>query len=523
KVAASIAFFYRKGQGYFTNVADNTRCCDYESGVVRGKLLVEPSDNLKITLGGYWTSIEDPANFAAGTNITGLGLAPSLIAAGFVSPATIPTQPWTVAFNPSPFLYPDNGPNTTWGAFVRADLKLGSIDMTSLTGYGERNPGRIAVDIDLTALPIVDLYAPTPGRTWTHEFNFSGTHGPLSWVAGLYLYDDKSRGELYINGGAGLVGVVHSRSWAPFAEANYKLTERLTLTGGLRYSRERKTFDRTFDIASTPLTRVDAKSWGSFTPRATLKYQFEPNTMAYFTYSRGFKSGIYTVTSAATTPVNPEYLTMYELGFKTKQTAFSFNAAAFYYNYSNLQITQFTGAGQVTTNAASARIIGLDVDGTLQLTPDVSITAAGSYLATAKYLDYVGAVVNIPDPAVPFGLTSVSADVSGNRMIRAPKLTVSVSPSYSHEFAVGRISASLTGYYNSGYAHEPLNRIRQGRYFLVNGTLSWMPAGSGLELVLWGRNLTNKAIASGYVAANTADWVVFDPPREIGVSARVHF
>ncbi|MET0372924.1 MAG: TonB-dependent receptor, partial [Rhizorhabdus sp.] len=233
--------------------------------------------------------------------------------------------------------------------------------------------------------------------------------------------------------------------------------------------------------------------------------------------------GIYTVTSSATTPVDPELITMYEAGFKMKKRAFSLNAAAFYYNYSSLQITQFTGAGQVTTNAASARVYGLDVDANIPVTPEFSLSAAVGYLPSAKYLKYQGAVVNIPDPAVPFGLITVSADVSQRRMIRAPKLTVSVSPNYSHEFAAGKISASLTGYYNSGYAHEPLNRIGQGRYFLLNGTISWVPAGSSIELSLWARNLTNSAVKSGYVASNTADWVVYDEPREIGVSARVTF
>ena len=54
----------------------------------------------------------------------------------------------------------------------------------------------------------------------------------------------------------------------------------------------------------------------SFSPRVSLDYKFAPDSMAYVLWSRGYRPGGIN-RQAAAGPYAPDYLTNFELGFKT--------------------------------------------------------------------------------------------------------------------------------------------------------------------------------------------------------------
>ena len=96
-------------------------------------------------------------------------------------------------------------------------------------------------------------------------------------------------------------------------------------------------------------------------------YKATDHTNVYFTYSQGFKSGVFNSSSLQPTPANPEKVNAYEVGIKTNEIhRLSLNAAVFYYDYDNLQLTKFLLVNdtiqQVLTNAASSKIYGAEVD-----------------------------------------------------------------------------------------------------------------------------------------------------------------
>ena len=97
-----------------------------------------------------------------------------------------------------------------------------------------------------------------------------------------------------------------TKSYAAFGQATYDITDQLSLTGGLRYTRERKEYYRTtqtllFGALSAPFifpnslpapyNTLDHVDFGAWTPSATLSYKPTHNTMLYASASRGFKSG----------------------------------------------------------------------------------------------------------------------------------------------------------------------------------------------------------------------------------------
>ena len=131
--------------------------------------------------------------------------------------------------------------------------------------------------------------------------------------------------------------------------------------------------------------------------RFALDHQFGPDVLGYISYNRGIKSGGFNILSPANPAYLPERLDAYEAGLKTElfDHHLRLNAGGFYYDYSNLQVTQFVGLSQSVVNGAKARIYGLDVDFTARLTTDLSLSG-GFELLHATFTDYKNAVGSIP-------------------------------------------------------------------------------------------------------------------------------
>lgn len=517
-IAASLAASYRGGNGYLRDLVTGEKCCTQKYANFRGKLLLAPSDDISLILSAWYNYRNDPMA-GNGTNRSGKGLAASLMAAGVLPPdIIIPRGPYDVAFD---------GPNTIknedGGASLRAELKLDGLTLTSITAYQKRQTW-IDSDADISTAPLVTVVTTQPSRTFTQEFNLgSGSDGPLSWVAGAFYYYDKSNAYLIINSGPNLHTLIKTDAYALFSEANYEVLPRLILTAGLRYSKEDKIFYGTPDDDNVAMVRINDVSYDSFTPRATVAYKFSKNTMMYATYSKGFKSGIFSSTELSGIPVKPEKLDSYEIGVKTSGAGYTLNLAAFYYDYTNLQVSSFDGVAVRVANAANAEIYGLEAEGNVRLSRDFSVSGNFSYLPRARYESFPGAVVVIVDPADLNNLLQTNMDVSGARLPRSPKFSASISPSLEKQLRSGTLDASVNFYYSSGYVHEPTGRIKVGDYATIGGQIGWTFGDSGVRAYLWGRNLTDAKVQSGYVAINTTDWGTYDPPRQLGIGVEAKF
>jgi iron complex outermembrane receptor protein len=120
-----------------------------------------------------------------------------------------------------------------------------------------------------------------------------------------------------------------TKAAAAFADATYHFDNAISVTGGLRYSWEKRTF---FFAQPEATVLVDhaAESWNAVTPRVVVRYEVAPSSNIYASFSKGFKSGTFNTTSPIATPVNPENVKAYEIGFKTVQGAVQFDTAAYY-------------------------------------------------------------------------------------------------------------------------------------------------------------------------------------------------
>jgi iron complex outermembrane receptor protein len=409
----------------------------------------------------------------------------------------------------------------------------------------------------------VGVYLGIKERDFIQELNFTSRQlGRLTMSAGLFFLDKVERyapnGTLLYpgvaSGGApttaypatdavGLLGTASKaakQSYAAYIELNYKLTDQLDLTLAGRYSHERsKVFSANLpftwvpgDPEPTPLPDPRAAfTFDKFTPRAVLRFKPNENHTLYASYSQGFKSGYVNPGNLLCTPspqcidppVKPEVVDAFEVGYKGKIGGIlDLTLAGFHYIYKDIQVFIYNPPPGISSyqNAAKGKINGVELSASLRPTPELTLNASGSYL-DAKYSSFPTATVFNPNG---FGNTQTTADASGKQLMRTPKWTLNGSIDYTKKLAPGELGAYVGVSYSSGIYFDPINRVRQPRYALVDAELSFAPqAFDGMRLVLWGKNLTNKAYLQSVLESTISDTASFADPRTYGVRVEYRF
>ena len=341
-------------------------------------------------------------------------------------------------------------------------------------------------------------------------------------------------------------------AWSLFGELNYDLTEQLTVTVGGRYTDEKKDFyQRTFAVyPNTGPRRDKSESWSDAGPKFGLRYQFNPETMAYASYQKGFKSGGFNgrCGQAATCErsFDPEEVDGYELGLKADlfDNRVRTNLALFLTQISGLQRGRLVplppGATNpqetVTDNAAKAEMKGIELEVSAWVTPDfrldftlgvldaeykdfcADINGAGLYDAVPTS-DCGGEVVlAIDNPEGPDAYI-VDEDNSDNEVQLAPKFNASLSGTYNIALQNGG-AVSLNAAYS--YVDELFTDLTEASYrpsvSFVDASLTYEAPSRSYKVSLYGKNLTDEI----YVVNRTIVPPLFDyrnvsPPRMWGV------
>ncbi len=294
---------------------------------------------------------------------------------------------------------------------------------------------------------------------------------------------------------------LETENWALFGEATWALTPRLSLTGGLRYSRDEKRFDyRAFSglgFLTSDLHAEDA--WGAWTPRVSLAFQQSPDLLLYASVARGFKSGGFNgrpQQRQVLDPFDPETVWTYEVGVKQQffDRKLTLNSAAFLSDYRDIQFAaSLDVAGQqvlVTQNAGRGTLRGFEIETSLQPTSSFLLTAGVGHIDTE---------LTELDPGVPAGLRE------GGELPKAPSWTANAA--VQQTFALGQrgvLVAHLDGSYRSRFWNDIANSssIAQAGYSLWNARLLFVPPKGIYEIAVFGTNLTDEEYLShGFFAA----------------------
>lgn len=447
--------------------------------------------------------------------------------------------------------YNINGLNRHWaddvGTSLTAVIKRPTFTIKSITAM-ERATTDYAGDVDESPVRLDQVHFLTSGRQYSEDLNVSSVDSrKLGWIAGIYaLHEDFNYHTMADLFGAFPFAVPlnalsqrYTTTWAIYSEAEFHATDRLTLTAGLRYTREAVNANLISTVVpglftpgavpGAPIPIIPSthlsNTWGSPSGRLILDFKITPDVLSYASISRGFKSGGFNLGAFfnpdEVTTVNPEHLTAYEIGLKSTllDRRLRANLSAFYYDYKDLQVFTFAQGStpsapivQRLENASNARVYGLEAEFTAVPVSNLELTASVGLLHS-QYKDFV----------------SLGKPLSGNQLPDAPKVTANVSADY--RILVGKGSAiTVRGDYSySGkkYFDSTQSELISGAgYGLFNARIGFESADGRWQAGLWGRNLLNKDyLVDGTDLSGTFGFVAryYGDRRSMGADLAFHF
>ena len=450
----------------------------------------------------------------------------------------------------------------SYGTSLRADYVLGGVTLTSITAF-EDTRNYHPEDSDAEPKSLLEIDYDVKSKDFTQEFRAAGGGETYHWLGGVYyLNEDLNQNQtsdalldldsVYFPGignGNALVGsgisTQRTAAYAGYGQTDFQLLDRLRLTLGGRYTYEHKAFD-TIGLLSTetngafpaqsPLYNAQENlsnskaSW-----RAALDYKLTEQVMTYASISTGFKSGGFNGGFLDTNPANalrqlepikPETVTAYEVGFKSDlfDKRLRFNGAAFYYDYSNMQVfnlipAQAAGAlpVQVLDNAPTATVEGIELeaetkpfrDFTTQLNLGLLNTQMGTFISGQG--------------------TSDVENFTGHRLPLAPKFNAEAIAAYTidmpnDDLVKAETSLSYRSKQFFDVRNDPL--LTQAGYWLLNARVAYMTDDGHWEFAAFGKNLTGTKYLNYAVNLSSPFGLleeVVGPPRSGGIEVTYRY
>ncbi|MEX2150857.1 MAG: TonB-dependent receptor [Steroidobacteraceae bacterium] len=517
-VAADVALYYRdQNEGYGRNLATGQDVQIMKNFAGRSKWLWTPSDATEITF------IVD-----VGRDDGAIALAPAPGTTALGGSVLPPAQDVDV---PAPY----RNENEQEGASVRIAHEFDKLDFVSTSAYRNANsvvlfPNATNNPETMTLVTLKDNF-----EQYSQEFQLlSRGDGPLEWTAGIFLFGSEGGWEpVGISGlpiaplnSINISNTQETQSAAVYAQGTYALTDATNLTLGARYTWDRRewngsmVFDAPFPI---PTVVDDGKlSYNEPTWRVAVDHRFSPALLGYVSMNRGFKSGGFNDSVVPASPYDPETLDAYEIGAKAQlaDSSVYINAAAFYYDYKNIQVSRYANGNILIYNGAGAEVYGVDLEIQLRLTSQFHLSAGFSVL-DHEYTEFPNADITTPQPGGGTLITTGSAQ--GNRLSNTPDFTANISAEYQLPISTGNADFNVTYYYNDGWYANPDNRLRQPSYNLLNTSASWTTSDDAWQFTVYGRNLFDEEYAVFLSAQANGDSFQYGPPRTYGFSIERRF
>lgn len=343
---------------------------------------------------------------------------------------------------------------------------------------------------------------------------------------------------------------VTKRSWGIFDQASYEIADGLTLTGGLRYSKDYQAqgaaltyscslsaypvtdfsdvYNLTADTAGCYGASTGASgsgSWDKITWKAGLDYQVTPETLLYASATTGYKPGGVqpSAPDGVSKTYDPEDVISYEIGAKTRilNNALTLRGAAFWVDYTNLQVFQVasttSGVSLVTFNAAKARSRGIELEASWEISPVDHFSGFINWL-DAEYTQYTGGIDGRD--------SSVIASLKGYQLPQAPHWQMRAQ--YSHDFVLGNGGkiTPLAAFYFQTVSYTEANNVswyRVAPYTKTNLSVTWTDSTEKWQVAAYVDNLENNRVRTGDWASSGEVYSDFAPPRTWGVRASWHY
>ncbi|MEY4721072.1 MAG: hypothetical protein RIQ46_797 [Pseudomonadota bacterium] len=522
---------------------------------VRGALRYDGGDALDIVIVGDYTK-EDRSNAAEViTRINPAKVSPTYQCGRFCTYASF-SAPISGQATAGLNVQPNSTDFEGWGVSANVTLGLSdSLNLQSITAY--RDYRQVwGTDDDFTPDPVIvgQGYNDLKFHFFSQELRLNGKIGDnMEFTLGGFYSDQKSlyytRQDIrYIVPGVPFLYLqfkgndpVNADSKAAFGTVIWRPVEGMTLTGGLRYTKEHKdyTFIRqtysggvlndVFGVGTlngtTAVYNGDRWDW-----RISADYRFSPEVLAYVTVGTGFKGGGVTarpfdVAQALNGSFGPETVTAYEAGIKTDliDRTLRMNVSAFINDYKDIQLPLISCASLGSNapcgarqNAGSGKIKGVEIEINMQPTEGFDIDASISHLdgKWSKIDPRVGNAILLSDPIVsPNWKFSVGAQYKID-LGSTGSITPRIDMTHTGKTSAGRVAA--------GGPIEYYDEIT-----LANARITWRNANEDLTVSVEGQNIFNKyytpfRFAAVYGFSGTI-YSQVGRPREWAVTVRKSF
>ena len=553
--------------GYFSNG-------DTQGGqnqqVIREKILYRASDSLNFTFTGDWTHENQTAMANTVIRTTNGEPAAGLVNlynactafASQAAAAAAPGPPWGTICGPmgpglvaspgglisppgSPALYGRGIPQYSAAVAVTgnidttyatgnnfAQMDAGGFSLTgdwtlsntqslkSITGWRTLN-WRIGMDNDGSALVVLEPSFKEGQHQFSQEFQLLGSamDHRLDYVLGAYYFRETGHVHDFVALDVLMVdgdNTINTTSYAGFAHANFKVTDKFIVTAGARYSIENKEmigrqsdpaafeekiagcypivvtascFTSAFPDPTDP-TRLfppgtNKQTFDELTPTLQLQYNFTNDLMGYIGYSRGFKSGGWTtrvpnpILSATLAEFKPEKADTVEVGLKSEllDNHLRLNMAAFDTLYKDVQLDEQEGPAPFLKNAGTARILGTELEASWAVAHGFTIQSAFGYM-DAHYTE------TLPDTEIPLNTP----------LPKTPKWKASLGPEYVLTFEGDRSLRFVANYtFTSKMTNDTLAtpELSRPNTRILDLSVAYATAGDKYEIVLGGTNVTD--------------------------------
>ncbi len=520
-----VGAYYNKDEGYFRNLFDNSNHGAAETKILRGAL--------EARLGG----------------LTLLGKLDY-----FESDGDGPSAQNRALFDRNSFDFSIDEPgaysNEIWTGSLTATMDIGPGTLTNVFGYRKYDSTTLG-DIDATPLFLFHSETETAQEQFSNELRYAMKFDNLDLtIGGFYFNQDLAYTEtralrrdlppafqppVFFGGGAQdheVIGV--------FANAQYQLTDALSVIAGIRWNQETKDAGVTYILPRAPCSFVqgtcptgtepfdpaterdgftDRIRFRNVSPKVGLQYEFA-DSQIYGHWSRGFRSGGYNFRITSVEVFNrafdqtgllgfdEEKVDNYEIGgkFQTADRSFTLNAAAYVTKVSNMQREvnlADPGAGIVQNilNTADATIMGFEAEARMRVSDSLAFTA-NIGIIDAEY-------------------DEVLFDISGDGFIndtdlalslpRVPPITVGLGAIHEWDLGNSSILTRVNYQYRDRAAYTDDNLGWLNDLSNLEANITWNTPVEGLSLSLYGRNLLDQVQEGGDTQ------VPFGGPNSTGV------
>ncbi|AMB87217.1 TonB-dependent receptor [Pseudomonas agarici] len=588
-LAGRLSIFDRTVDGRVENLVDGARLGDADSQGLRGQLLWTPNVDFSARLMGDYAQQNEAGNVLL---VNHYGTQTRERAKFFGYPLSEPDP-----YRRQTRIDAPGRPRTLQnGLSLELNWDLDdAMRFTSITAYRDWDY-RAGRDGDSSALAVAQSDTELGHRQFSQELRLSGAaSSSLDYVVGLYYLRQHLDREIDVEFGKDAapwfvgdqLAVLHdlygitftdpsqvpalllegarqrfdgeqrSDSRALYGQLSWRPLERLELTGGLRYSRERKDgwisrdTSNLASLAGLPATfqaggqllrdialgggyyRQDSMAQGNLSSLLSASYRVSDAVMGYVSWSRGYKAGgiNFDVVGPFTAPTfDAERATSLELGMKTRfwDERAMLDLALYQTDVDSYQALTYSPPASLFApplrdnliNVGKVRLRGIELDSAWQLHPRLNLRV-GLAWSDARYRSFANA------PCPP-GSGQWTCDLSGDRLYNAPEWSVSSGLDYTHPLPYGLEAYSGLDYsFRSGYygtlergegSYQPSYGLTHLRVGLRSQDRTW-------EVEGWVRNLFDRRyITAVYSLLGAGDYgVVPGDQRTIGTTVRMRY